>query len=412
MERFSNDKYEILGLLGCGGLGSVYWGKTRPEGAPVVFKTVVGNVGTPRYLDREYRVLSKLSHPNIVQVYEQFVLDGTLWIAMERIDGVSLFEALPRAGASALSHVAARVFGQLQNALEYLHDHRIVHGDLSPGNLLVDPYGVLKLVDFEHSRLLGVDESEYWPAGSIAGTPLYMSPEHLSGSPTVESDYFVVGTLLLEHLSGRNPFHGPDFASVLRAIATADASHLLAPIPQVDPQLRDTILSLLAESPSGRHPGWDLLRMVTRHYTPFEPSPAPVETRMKGHPSVFISHSSLDKQIAGGLALELAKRGVDVWLDEWAIQVGDSISRRVEEALENCTYVILLLSPGALASNWVDKEWRAAFSREMSRGEVTVLPVLAAKCELPPLLRDRKYADISESFERGVNELVRLLGKD
>jgi hypothetical protein len=152
--------------------------------------------------------------------------------------------------------------------------------------------------------------------------------------------------------------------------------------------------------------------MVTRHYTPFEPSPAPVETRMKGHPSVFISHSSLDKQIAGGLALELAKRGVDVWLDEWAIQVGDSISRRVEEALENCTYVILLLSPGALASNWVDKEWRAAFSREMSRGEVTVLPVLAAKCELPPLLRDRKYADISESFERGVNELVRLLGKD
>jgi serine/threonine protein kinase len=407
----SNDKYEILGLLGQGAMGSVYWGKTRPDGAPVVFKTVVGSVGTPPHLDREYRIVSKLSHPNIVRVYERFVLDGRMWIAVERIDGVSLFKALPRTKLGALSHVASRIFGQLQDTLEYLHEQGIVHAELSPGNLLVDPYGVLKLIDFEHCRQMGVDESDYWPAGSVVGTPMYMSPEHLTGNLTIESDYFVVGTLLLEHITGSNPFAGPDFASVLKAITKPDAPHLVAAIPQLEPQLREAFLSLLAPTPSARRAGWGLLRIMTRRYTPFDPSPALVESQVDGHPSVFISHSSQDKQIARRLALELAKRGVDVWLDEWAIQVGDSISRKVEDALENCKYVILLLSPRAVASNWVDREWRAAFSKEMQSGEVTVLPVLADKCVIPPLLRDRKYADLSESFERGLDELISLFGK-
>jgi hypothetical protein len=120
---------------------------------------------------------------------------------------------------------------------------------------------------------------------------------------------------------------------------------------------------------------------------------------------------SQDKQIATRLGLELAKRGMDVWLDEWAIQVGDSMSRKVEDALQNCKYVILLLCPRAVASNWLDREWRAAFSKEMQSGEVTVLLVLADKCVIPPLLRDRKHADLSESLERGLNELVSFLGK-
>jgi serine/threonine protein kinase len=98
------------------------------------------------------------------------------------------------------------------------------------GNLLVDPYGVLKLIDFEHCRQVGVDESDYWPAGSVAGTPMYMSPEHLTGNLTIESDYFVVGTLLLEHITGSDPLAGPDFASVLKAITKPDASHLVAAI--------------------------------------------------------------------------------------------------------------------------------------------------------------------------------------
>ena len=414
MQGLVSDKYEILGILARGGMGTVYWGRTRPGGAPVVFKTVVDNVGVPRYLDREYRILSTLSHPNILQVYEKFVVGGNLWIAMERIDGVPLLKALPHSGTLRLGGVATRVFGQLQSALEYLHDHEVVHAELSPDNLLVDSYGVLKIVDFEHSRLLEVDESEYWPTGVIAGTPAYMSPEHLTGKPVKESDYFVVGTLLLQHISGRHPFLGSDIAStdiasVVRGIAKPNASHLMPASMDIDPQLRTAISSLLAEHPSDRHSGWEHLRSMTRHYMPFDPSPVPSELRIKGDPSVFISHSSLDKQLARRLALELAKRGVDVWLDEWAIQVGDSISRRVEEGLQNSTHFIFLLSPQSVTSKWVENEWRAALSREMAKEEVIVVPVLVAKCELPLLLRDRKYADMSESFERGLNELLLLL---
>src|ERR1039458_5351921 len=265
---FGNDKYEILEIAGRGAFGTVYWGKTRLDGAPVAFKTAPGHDQGPRYLEREYRILSKLSHPNIVRVYDRFVLDDMLCFAMERIDGVPLFDALPRAKARTLSDVARRVFGQLQDALEYLHHQGIVHAELCPGNLLIDPYGVLKVIDFELSRQLGVDESEFWHEGSITGTAKYMSPEHLTGNPTIESDYFVVGTLLLEHVSGRNPFDGPDFAAVLGPLAKPNPPHLVAAIPHVDPQLRDTIRFLLSEDKSARHSGWELLRVMTRRYTP------------------------------------------------------------------------------------------------------------------------------------------------
>ena len=91
-----NDRYEILGTLGRGAMGTVYRGKTRPDGAPAVFKTIVDTAKTPRYLDREYRILSNLSHPNLVRIYERFILNDMVFIAMERIDGVSLFDASRR----------------------------------------------------------------------------------------------------------------------------------------------------------------------------------------------------------------------------------------------------------------------------------------------------------------------------
>jgi hypothetical protein len=127
---------------------------------------------------------------------------------------------------------------------------------------------------------------------------------------------------------------------------------------------------------------------------------------MPGAPKAFLSHTSADKTTARRLALALAQAGVDVWLDEWEIRVGQSISHKIEDGLTQCDYLILLLSPAAVESRWVAGEWRAAFWREMDSGKVVVLPVLASKCAIPPLLRDKKYADLSESFDRGVKELL------
>ena len=147
MKHHGTNKYEILTLLGRGGLGAVYAGRTRPSGVPVAFKTVEGVNQSPPYLEREYRVLSGLSHPNIVRVYETFTLNNMLWFAMEKIDGVSIDQVIPQTADLRLTGFAASLFCQLQSALDYIHGRRIVHAELSTNNLLVTDTGVLKVVD-------------------------------------------------------------------------------------------------------------------------------------------------------------------------------------------------------------------------------------------------------------------------
>lgn len=409
-----NDRYEILRLLGAGGMGNVYIARDRIDNKQVALKAVVGNVGTPVYLDREFDILAGLSHPNIVRVFEKFRLKGQLFFAMEKIDGVPFMEAIGTPCGQALTALALRAFGQLLDAIEYLHDSQVIHAELSPGNLLIDEFGVLRIVDFEHCRRPGVDESEYWPEGTIVGTPLYMSPEHLTGRLVPESDYFVVGTLVFEALTGRNPFLGRDFGDVLQRISHVDSSVIMGLQSQpIDSDLQHILKLLFAPDTHTRASGWELLRALTRHYVPFDPTTQTSDIpRVAGKPKAFLSHTSADKQIARRLALELAKAGVDVWLDEWAIRVGESISRQIDDALRDCRYLILLLSPAAVQSKWVEKEWRAAFWREAESGNVVILPVVATKCEIPPLLSDKKYADLSKSFGDGVRELVKCFGAD
>jgi len=402
----NSDRYEIFQLLGTGGFGRIYNGRDSKENKQVAIKTVVHNFGTPSYLDREFDILSRLSHPNIVQAFEKFELKGRLCFAMERLDGVPLMRAIGSPCGTTLGEVAVRAFGQLQNGLDYLHENNIVHAELSPGNLLVDEFGVLRIVDFEHCRVLGVDESEYWPEGSIAGTPMYMSPEHLTGKLIPQSDYFVVGTLLFEALTGDRPISGRDIGSILQDISAFDSRSLLTSHPNIAPDLQQIITNLLSRDVTERERGWELLRTFTRHYVPFEcPDGSAIKT-VSGKPKAFISHASADKQIARRLALELSRAGVDVWLDEWEIKVGESISRKIDDALDKCRYVILLLSPTAVKSRWVEKEWRAAFWRETDSGDRVILPAVVQACEIPPLLRDKRYADLSGSFKAGFRELI------
>jgi hypothetical protein len=217
---------------------------------------------------------------------------------------------------------------------------------------------------------------------------------------------------LLEALTGRNPFAGRDFGEILDRISNVKSTQFLPPEFSSFNSDLVKILSLLFEQDAPRRSdGWQILHSFTRHYVPFERAdPACDIPHIVGKPKVFLSHTSADKQVARRLSLELAKAGVDVWLDEWAIKVGESISRKIDDALQECRYLILLLSPNAVSSNWVEKEWRAAFWRETESGEVVVLPAMAEKCELPPLLRDKKYADLSTSFGDGVRELLKCFG--
>lgn len=125
---------------------------------------------------------------------------------------------------------------------------------------------------------------------------------------------------------------------------------------------------------------------------------------------VFLSHSSKDKAEVRRLAIDLREQGVDVWLDEWEIGIGDSISRRIDEGLHKADFLAIWLTESAVSSGWVDREWRAKFEEEISSNRTIVLPLLADEVPLPTLLRDKRYADFREDYAYGLSQLLSVSG--
>lgn len=121
---------------------------------------------------------------------------------------------------------------------------------------------------------------------------------------------------------------------------------------------------------------------------------------------VFISHSSKDKAIATRIAEDLRAEGHWVWLDAWRIMVGQCIVREIEEGIEAADFVLLLLSNHAVESQWVDREWRAAYWDEVKEDSIVILPACIEQCRIPKLLQTKKYAAIYESYERGLDEVL------
>jgi hypothetical protein len=111
--------------------------------------------------------------------------------------------------------------------------------------------------------------------------------------------------------------------------------------------------------------------------------------------NVFLSHSSKDKDFVRWLAHQLKELGNQVWLDEWEIRVGDCIVTEIEKGIRDCDYVVIVLSPNAVSSTWVDREWKAKYWDEIQSCQTLVLPVLAEKCDIPTLLKTRNFADFT-----------------
>lgn len=422
-------RYEIVRTLGSGGFGNVYLAKDRSDGRQVAVKKVMG-VAAPPYLEREFRILSELSHPNVVKVYETFHIDGDLFFAMEKIDGRSLFEAIGRSRDGSLSDLGCIVFRQLINALDYVHHRRIVHGELAPSNLLVDAAGVLKIVDFEHSRRIDVDEAEYWPDGTVAGTPLYMSPEHLGGRLLVESDHFVVGVLIFEHVTGRNPLKaaGDSLELVFRNVMHpnpdwTDCAGDLVPI----------LKALLNVTPAERASGWTLLQdflkadrdareehLTVRTETSPLRSPGTDEVGLRPvgdidqgrgswHYDVAISFAGEQREQARAIADGLRNAGVRVFFDEYeqAILWGEDLYEHLAVIYqEKAQYCLMLVSRAYADKVWTSHERRHAQARALNEKRGYILPVRFDDTVVPGLPPTIGYINYSQQGPEGVCRLL------
>ena len=124
---------------------------------------------------------------------------------------------------------------------------------------------------------------------------------------------------------------------------------------------------------------------------------------------VFISHSSKDKNFVRKLAADLVENGVQVWLDEQRILVGDSISEKIAQGIAESDFFLVVISQNSVESAWVQKELSGAIVREIERRRVTVMPVKLDDAEIPTSIRDKKYADFSGSYATALNELLQAI---
>lgn len=122
--------------------------------------------------------------------------------------------------------------------------------------------------------------------------------------------------------------------------------------------------------------------------------------------SLFLSHSSHDKEFARKLSADLRELGHQPWLDEWEIRVGDCIISAIETGIERADYVIIVLSRNSVASGWVEREWKSKYWQEIEDARTRVLPVLIEDCEIPVLLKTKKYADFRLNHSVGLASLA------
>lgn len=138
------------------------------------------------------------------------------------------------------------------------------------------------------------------------------------------------------------------------------------------------------------------------------------ETRHKEEKSkvvAFLSHSSKDKTFIRQLAADLTNSGITVWLDEQMIKVGDSIAEKISQGLAESDYFLIALSDNSVQSEWVKKELNHALISEIEEKEVKVLPLLLSECEIPALIKDKKYADFSQSYKAGLKSLMAVFAE-
>jgi serine/threonine-protein kinase len=245
-------RYGVERTLGGGGMAVVYLARDEELGRPVAVKVLAENLADDAELRerfvREARLAARLSHPNVVRVYDAGEEDGLPFIVMECVDGESLAETIRREGRLDPDRVA-ELGVQACAGLEHAHRAGLIHRDVKPANLLTTADGTLKVADFGIAHAVG--GTRVTAVGTVLGTAAYLSPEQALGEPvTPASDLYSLGACLYELVAGKPPFGYETFAEML-------SRRQAGPPPRLDgapPALEAAIRSCLEADPE-RRPG-------------------------------------------------------------------------------------------------------------------------------------------------------------
>ncbi len=263
--------YRIRERLGAGGMGVVYRAEDQRLHRPVALKVLppelVANEERRRSLLREARAGAAVVHPSVAAVYEIGEDQGTIFVAMELVEGETLQERI--AGRPLPLHAALGIAIEIADGLAHAHQAHVIHRDLKPANVVIRPDGHVKILDFGLAKLSEQEKSgasersrlesltvEATREGWLLGTPAYMSPEQVRGEPLdARSDLFSFGSTLYEMLTGQAPFRGASPAETLTAILRDEPTPASRLHPELPPRLEVILGRCLAKDPAQRYPG-------------------------------------------------------------------------------------------------------------------------------------------------------------
>jgi eukaryotic-like serine/threonine-protein kinase len=255
------EHYRMLRQIGYGGMATVFLAEDTKLEREVAVKVFWPRPGETRdflrRFAREARVLAQLDHPNILPVYDYGELDGLAYLVTPYIAGGTLKDLLK--ARKVLSPVETlRLAAPILNALQYAHQHGLIHRDIKPGNMLLKSEGDLVLADFGLVKVAGADsgtqlEMISQTSTAITGTPEYMSPEQIEGQAIPASDIYAAGIVFYEMLTGQRPFQADSPVGILMQQVHEQPRPLRESNPFLPPQLDAAVLRALEKDPARRY---------------------------------------------------------------------------------------------------------------------------------------------------------------
>lgn len=260
--------YSVLSEIGSGGMAVVYKAEQPALGRLVAIKELRKELAADPSLitrfEREARSVAALAHQNIVHIYDFLTRGNSMFIVMEFVEGIDLYDLLCRTQRLP-PEIAAIIALQAARALEYAHYRGVVHRDFKPSNLMITKQGEVKLMDFGIARDQAFDDLTR--PGTAIGTPAYMSPEQIMGERVdFRSDIFSFGIVLYQMLTGQKPFTEDDTRSVMQRIVNEPYKRPRSLYPDIPWRLQRIAKRCLQKDPAKRYASTEALRRDLESY--------------------------------------------------------------------------------------------------------------------------------------------------
>ncbi len=254
-------EYRLIEMIGRGGMGVVFKARQlRPNRIVAIKMIMAGDLATPEDVGRfrsEAEAAGILDHPNIVPIYEVGECEGRPYFSMKLIEGGNLAK---RFGCKSEPEISVRdrvrLIIDIARAVHHAHQRGVLHRDLKPGNILLDPQGRPYISDFGLAKRLESD-SNLTLSGAVVGTPSYMAPERMTqrkGGVTTATDVYGVGAILYAILTGRPPFRGESVFETLELVQSSEPVSPSKIDPRIDGDLESICLKCLEKEPGRRYP--------------------------------------------------------------------------------------------------------------------------------------------------------------